>query len=61
MEADGPHHALAVFVNPPGRFGVDLEDPSVVYYGPGVHHAGQIVLKVSKRYIWRPVLLCMAA
>ena len=45
VEADGPHHALAVFVNPPGRFGVDLEDPSVVYYGPGVHHAGQIVLK----------------
>ncbi len=45
VEADGQHHALAVFVNPPGSFGVDLQDPSVLYYGPGVHHAGQILLK----------------
>ncbi len=45
VEADGPHHAIAIFVNPPGQFGVDLDDPSVIYYGPGVHHAGQIMLK----------------
>jgi len=45
VEADGFHNPLAVFVDPIGTFGVDLSDPSVIYYGPGVHHAGEIVLK----------------
>ena len=45
VELDGFHNALHVFVNPPANFGVNKDDPNVLYYGPGTHDAGVVKLK----------------
>ena len=47
VEADGMHHALTVFVDPPCDFG-PKEGPGVTYYGPGVHDAGEIRLRTGE-------------
>jgi hypothetical protein len=45
VECDGFHNALHIFVNPPENFNVDKNDPSVIYFPPGVHHPGVIEMK----------------
>ena len=45
LELDGQHHALAVFFNPVRDFGVRADDPRVRYFGPGVHHPGDVELR----------------
>lgn len=45
VELDGWHNALHIFANPVSDFGVDKDDPNVLYYGPGVHETGEIELQ----------------
>ena len=45
VEADGFHNALHIFANPPRDWGVDKDDPDVLYYGPGVHRVGGVYVK----------------
>ena len=45
VELDGHHNALHIFVNPIKDYGINIEDESVLYFGPGVHRPGHIVLK----------------
>ncbi len=44
VEPYGRHNALHVFVDPVTEYGVDFSDPHTIYYGPGAHDVGQIVL-----------------
>ena len=44
VEPTGRHNALHVFADPLSDYGVDFSDPSVRYFGPGEHDAGQITL-----------------
>ena len=44
LEVNGFARALHVFVSPEKDYGVDIHDPSVRYFGPGVHRAGLIRL-----------------
>lgn len=44
VELDGIHNPIYIFADPAVDFGVDANDRSVIYYGPGVHHAGLIEL-----------------
>ena len=48
VEVDGSHHALHLFVNPPEETVPAENDPSVRYFGPGVHRPGKIVLESSQ-------------
>ena len=45
VEFDGTHHALHLFANPPQSAALRPGDPSVLYFGPGVHRPGRILLK----------------
>lgn len=45
VEADGHHQALHLFVDPPMDFGVCELDENVLYFGPGVHRPGLVMLK----------------
>ncbi|MEN6600789.1 MAG: glycosyl hydrolase family 28 protein, partial [Bryobacteraceae bacterium] len=45
VELDGPHHALHLFANPPETDAPTAGDPNVLYFGPGVHRPGKILLK----------------
>ena len=45
VELDGHHNALHIFVNPIKDYGVDTTDSNVIYFGAGVHKAGNIQLK----------------
>lgn len=45
LEINGPHNALHVFANPVNDFGVDKNDPNVLYFAPGVHDMGDIELR----------------
>lgn len=42
VELDGFHNALHIFADPICDFGVDKNDECVIYFAPGVHHAGVI-------------------
>ena len=44
LELDGTSEALHIFANPIKDFGVSPNDENVLYYGPGVHHTGQVEL-----------------
>ena len=48
VEPDG-QPAIHLFANPPADFGFAPGDPDVLYFGPGVHHAGVIRLKSHGR------------
>ncbi len=48
VEPDG-QPAIHLFANPPADFGFAPGDPDVLYFGPGVHHAGVIRLKSHDR------------
>ncbi len=41
VEVNGPHHALHLFANPPEVDVPRADDPSVRYFGPGVHQIGR--------------------
>ncbi len=45
VEIDGPHHTLHLFANPPETGAPAPGDPNVLYFGPGVHRPGKILLK----------------
>jgi hypothetical protein len=45
VELCGPHHVLHVFANPMSASPPDPASPNVLYYGPGIHSAGKIVMK----------------
>lgn len=45
LELDGYHQPLHIFANPLIDFDVDINDPKVHYYGPGVHEVGNIELQ----------------
>ncbi len=42
LEIDGRHHNLHIFANPVKAY---KRTDDVIYYGPGVHHAGRITLE----------------
>ena len=44
VELDGHHNALHIFVNPIKDYGINIEDESVLYFGPGIHYPGHITL-----------------
>ena len=45
VEVNGSHSPLHVFVNPEKVQNVNRKDKNVLYFGPGVHRPGKIVLK----------------
>ena len=45
VEADGFHQALHLFVDSPRDFGVREGDENVLWFGPGVHRPGVVLLK----------------
>jgi len=45
VELDGTHHALHLFADPPETEVPKPGDPNVLYFGPGVHKPGKILLK----------------
>jgi len=48
VELDGYHHAFHLFANPIESDEPDHEDPSVRYFGPGIHHPGIISLSSNE-------------
>ena len=44
VELDGPHQALHLFYNSPETDPPKHDDPSVRYFGPGLHRVGEIAL-----------------
>lgn len=42
VELDDQHENFTLFVNPVRDFGVSPEEEKVLYFGPGVHHPGNI-------------------
>jgi len=48
LELDGQHHALHLFANPPERGIPATNAPNVRYFGPGVHHPGEIKLSSNQ-------------
>lgn len=44
VEVNGIHRVLHLFINPVEDYKVSKEDPKIRYFGPGVHHAGKIVM-----------------
>lgn len=44
VEPYGRHEALHIFIDPIEKEKSDITSPSCIYYGPGVHDVGQIVL-----------------
>ena len=48
VEAYGRNRALHVFVDPLRDYGVDPNDPSVLYFGAGEHDVGTIVLNSNQ-------------
>ena len=44
VEVNGSHHALHLFADPPETGTPDPQDPSVRYFGPGIHQPGLITL-----------------
>lgn len=44
VEPCGRNRALHIFADPMAEYAADLNDPAVLYYGPGEHDAGTIVL-----------------
>ena len=45
FEPEGRRNALHFFIDPPANYGVSPDDPSVLYFGRGVHEPGMIELK----------------
>ncbi len=45
VEADGHHEAFHLFINPPSDFGVKEGDENVLWFGPGVHRPGVVLLR----------------
>lgn len=45
LEVDDHHHALHIFVNPVEDYGVNPDDPDVLYFGPGIHRPGKLTLE----------------
>lgn len=46
VEVNGDeYHSLHIFANPVEKEKIDRNDPNVIYYGPGVHHVGRIVVR----------------
>lgn len=48
VEVNGFHHALHVFANPIDPAKMDMNDPKMHYFGPGVHEAGKIDVKTGE-------------
>jgi len=48
VEVNGYHHALHIFANPIEKFELKKDDPSVHYFGPGIHDAGVINVKSNE-------------
>jgi hypothetical protein len=48
VEVNGTHHTLHLFPSPVAAAAPDPKDPSVRYFGPGVHHAGHIRLESNQ-------------
>lgn len=44
VEVNGWHHALHVFLDALEVYSPDAEDENVLYFGPGVHHPGKVLL-----------------
>jgi hypothetical protein len=44
VEVNGVHHALHLFASEPGNYGVNPDDPNVLYFAPGEHDAGVVKL-----------------
>lgn len=38
VEPDGKNGPLLLFANPVDEFNVNLDDPNLIYYGPGIHY-----------------------
>ena len=47
VEPDGKNSPLILFANPIDDFTPDLNDPNLIYYGPGIHHPDEALIKVG--------------
>jgi len=45
LEPGGEHGTLHIFVNPAASFDIRMDDPNLIYFGPGVHHPGRVALR----------------
>jgi len=48
VEVNGCHNALHLFISPQEQAAPKPADPNTRYFGPGVHHAGKIVLESNQ-------------
>ena len=48
VEPYGRNHALHIFADPVKDYGIDLNDPNVLYFGPGEHEADTIEMKSNQ-------------
>ncbi|MBM3831234.1 MAG: hypothetical protein FJ406_11965, partial [Verrucomicrobia bacterium] len=48
VEVNGTRHALHLFASPPEKDAPKPTDPGVIYFGPGVHRPGAIVLESNQ-------------
>ncbi|MFC1716840.1 glycosyl hydrolase family 28 protein [Candidatus Poribacteria bacterium] len=48
VELDGPHYALHLFADPLEEDAPNPDDPDILYFGPGVHRPGKIMLKTGQ-------------
>jgi len=48
VELDGFHYALHLFASPIEEDIPDQDDPDVLYFGPGVHRPGRIILEAGQ-------------
>ncbi len=64
VEPYGRSHALHMFADPIGAYDIAPDDPHTIYYGPGVHEVGQIVLQSGDTLYLAPgavVYACVTA
>lgn len=47
VEPDGKNGPLLLFANPKDDFVPDLNDPNLIYFGPGIHHPKEALIKVG--------------
>ena len=58
LELDGPHNALHIFVDPIHDFRLPDNPEEICYFGPGVHHVGEMRLESgSTVYIHRDAVV----
>lgn len=48
VEPDGKNGPLLLFANPVDEFNANLEDPNLIYYGPGIHYPDSALITLKE-------------